>query len=1257
MTRTSWCSPGTSLSRPSTSKPRRTRRARIRRRPRCPAPASTELGCLRHERGGSPHADRPSSFRSVARAGGVSKFRLMTPATICTNCRAELGATDLFCSACGARRPAYCAACGEVLTAGARFCRQCGTKVEQGLGESRDLPGLDAPALGAPPSPQEPEIPPALREKFESVKSELQGDRREVVVLFADLSGFTAMSEKMDPGGVAFLDERRLEEPRRGRLGLWGLVEQFKRDAVMALFGAPLAHEDDPQRAVLTGLAMQEAVSRYNETGEIPLALRVGIHVGEVVAAHLASGGRMQYTVLGDAVNVASRLEGQAEPGSILVSEAVYRRVEHYFDAAEVPPLALKGKSEPIRGFRIGAVRPVSRTGRGWETPFVGRERELAELTGFLERVAAGRPDMLLIEAEAGGGKTRLVEEVLAHAAGALVRVVLPSTSIRLPGQRPPPSEIFAQLFPPKDGEPVARALALLGPEAERHRAGVRGLVELSDGRGAGSPSDGDPATARQNRWVALAALIQTASRERPLVLWVEDAHWLDEAAQEFLAFLLPVLANSPVGVLMTGRPELTGGWIPASVRRLALPPLDDEAARALLGDFTEDLDAESRRDLVRRSQGNPLYLEQLARSLREGGGRTGIPGTLQGLIMARIDRLEAPIQALLQMAAVLGTRFSAVLLRRMYALEAGPTDFHVALRSLDGGFLVAQDRERHVWGFRHAMTQEVAYGGLLLGVRKILHESAARLGEEVFADRIVAEAPFFAHHYWQAGLPQEASPHLWIAGRAAAEAYELAAAEEFLGRLAQAGAEDGQGLLSGEELARFLEMYGNVLLHRGRLEAADVRFRQLEREGERAGRADWSARGVEYLGRTAWYRGELDAAQQLFERGLSRLPEGQHRIEADLHNDLGIVYYYRGRPEDAFAQHSAALELRERIGDRLGMAKSHSNIGNLLADFRDDLEGAELQYRLGLEMAEAIGDRQMQYSTLFNLATIMQDRGEWNDAIAIYRQGERLLEEIGWGHARYQNLQRQAESEIALGRIDRALRHLQECLSRGDTILEPANRVNTRTFLFDAYLRACADEYAGTAIADGRRLVDELRVEEALETVQLREGRWLAARGRWAEAAVAFGDAAAQARSQNHGSFGALAEAHQTRARVRAGERDSPSPPVEQRQAPLRAVIEYLHADAAAELDPTPEAAARLERVSDEAARLGDFALERAAAEGVAELRLARGDEAGHAAALERAARAMAVIENGLPKDLAEAFAAHPRNEALRRLLEARRA
>ncbi|MGH7606227.1 MAG: tetratricopeptide repeat protein, partial [Gemmatimonadales bacterium] len=553
------------------------------------------------------------------------------------------------------------------------------------------------------------------------------------------------------------------------------------------------------------------------------------------------------------------------------------------------------------------------------------------------------------------------------------------------------------------------------------------------------------------------------------------------------------------------------------------------------------------------------------------------------------------------------------------------------------------------------ALTQEVAYGGLLMRVRKVLHESAARLGEEVFAKRLEAEAPFFAHHYWEAGLAGDAAPHLWIAGRAAAEAYELPAAEEFLGRLAEATAKDAQDLLTGDDRARFLEMYGNVLLHRGRLEDADVRFGELEREGEEAGRAEWTARGIEYRGRTAWYRGELDAAEAFFERGLNRLPPSQDRIEADLHNDLGIVYYYRGRPEDAFAQHTAALDLRKRLGDRLGMAKSYTNIGNLLADFRDDLAGAEEHYRRGLEMAEAVGDRQMQYSTLFNLATITQDRGEWIQAIEIFRKGERLLEEIGWGHARYQNLQKQAESEIALGQIDHALRHLQACLSRGDAVLEPVNRVNTRAFLFDAYLRACAYETAEVAVVDARRLVDELHVDEALEGVLLREGRWRAAQGRWAEAAEVFGEAADQARSHNHASFAALAEAHRYRARARAGERDvETTATLLHGKTPLLAVIGYLHADAAAEREPTPEVAAALERVADEAARLGDPGLERAAAERLAQVWRACGDEAASVTAIERAAQAMAAVEAGLPKDLAEAFAAHPRNAVLRQVLDA---
>jgi class 3 adenylate cyclase/tetratricopeptide (TPR) repeat protein len=1056
----------------------------------------------------------------------------------------------------------------------------------------------------------------------------------------------------MDPEEVSILMNRLLQYLAGAVYDYEGYVDKFIGDAIMALFGAPLAHENDPERATLAGLAMLDVVARHNQAQGTDLEIRVGINVGEVVAVHLGTGGRMQYTVLGDAVNVASRLEGEAAPSTVLVSEAVYRRVDHRFEAEELEPLELKGKAEKVRAFRVVGVREAVVRRPTGETPFVGRETELAEIDAFLRDVAQGRSGSVLIEAEAGGGKTRLVEEAMAREGSGFRRVLLRFSSVRLPGQRSPASEIFHQLFPADEGDPVTRALEALGPEAERHRVGLEGLAPLADSGGVRPhAAEGDPAAARQNRWVALAALLRALARERPLVLWIEDAHWLDETSDEFLTFLLPSLADAQVGVLLTGRPELTGDWIPADVRRVPLRPLDEEAARALLGDLADDLGIERRRDLIRRSQGNPLFLEELARSLHEGSAGGTLPGTVQGIIKTRIDRLGPAPKTLLEMASILGTRFPAPLLRRMYRLEALALGFDDALAALQSAaFVMPESSDDEAWNFRHALTQEVAYGGLLVRVRNVLHESAARLGEEHFADRREAEAPFFAHHYWLAGLKREATPHLWIAGRDAARGYDLPAAERYLDRAAEAFREEAADLLVGEEKARYLETYGNVLLHRGRMDDADEQFGWLESNGEKEGRGEWSARGLEYRGRVAWYRGDLGAAEDLFERGLARLPSGYNRIEADLHNDLGIVYYYRGRPEDAFAHHTRAIELRRALHDKQGMAKSFINIGNLMIDFRDDVKGAEKHYQKAYEMAGEALDRQVQYSALFNLGTIMQDRGEYARSIETFVQGERLLEEIGWWHARYLNLMRQAASEIPLGLIDAALHHLGACLERGDRVLEPVNRVNTRVLLFDAYLSAFADERAAAMLEDACRLVDDHEIEESREATLLREGRWLCARGDWETAAGAFEQAVRQARRYNHASFAALAEAHRCRALTRAGDHGVGPCEIEAAgQLPILLAVDWLNADAEAERSPGPDAAEALGRVADRATEIGDPGLERAAAERQAEVFGLLGNQPGAAVALERALRAITILERHLPSDLRGSFAAHPRNVALR--------
>jgi tetratricopeptide (TPR) repeat protein len=882
---------------------------------------------------------------------------------------------------------------------------------------------------------------------------------------------------------------------------------------------------------------------------------------------------------------------------------------------------------------------------------------ELEQLGAFLGEVAAGRGGALVVEAEPGTGKSRLVREALGRAGSELVVLETGFSSIQLPGQRPALAELFRQVVPeaPAGQSAAERALAFLGPEAEAQRAGIEGLAHEADptapeGRGAG----GEAAAARQERWLALAALLRRAAAERRGVLvWIEDVHWMDEGTQEFLDFLAPRLGEQALGLLLTSRPRGPGAWLPAGAERLVLAPLDAAAAEEMLGAMLADLAPEERRELIGRAAGNPLFIEELARAAQEaaaaGKPLSALPSSLQGLLVSRIDRLQPPVRLLLQMGAILGQRFPTRLLGRMYSLESATLGFEPALGALEAGGFLEPELNGEAWHrFHHALVQEAAYGGLLVRLRKILHESAARLGEEYYADRLQAEAAFFAHHYWEAGLAEAAGPHLWTAGREAAERYELAAAERFLSRVAQVL--EGQPELFAEAARRaeFSQTFGHVLLHRGALEAAEQRFRELEELGRAAERGDWLARGLEHRGRVAWYRGRLDEARTLFEQGLERVPKAEEQIAADLHNDLGIVFYYRGDPDAAFSHHDLALRLRERLDDRLGLAKSHSNLGNLLLDFRDDLEGAEERYRRALELAREIGAREMITSTLNNLGGVATERGKWQEAMNWFREATRLQEEIGWSFLGYVTLQNQILCEIALGRIADALRHLRECLNRGDAFLEPVNRVRTRFLFFDAYLTALADEQAGTWLDDARRLAEELEVGEIEDELALREGRRLAARGDWRGAEAAFGGAEAAAAKLTHPPFETLARAQRSRAAARAGDQPPEHPVVESaRRPPLAALIRYLNADA--EREPSPEVAAELERAGEEAAGLGDVSLERAAFERAGDVWRDLGNSIREEKALARAAAALEALSAGLPEDLRAGFLADPRNEGLR--------
>ena len=1048
------------------------------------------------------------------------------------------------------------------------------------------------------PTPIEVDLPPELRAKFESVRADLHGDRRQVVVLFADLKGFTSFAEQLDPEEVTILVGGILQDLAAAVYEYEGYVDKFIGDAVMALFGAPLAHENDPQRAVLAGLAMIERIARRNLAGGPPLALRVGIHAGEVVAAHLGDGLRLQYTVVGDTVNVASRLETQAEPNTVLVSETVHARVASLFDAVQLPPLTVKGRKEPISTFRIVGVRERPREMHA-TTPFVGREEEVAQVEGFLARGSG----VAIIAAEAGSGKSRLAREAIGRAERPARVVELAFSAVRRPGERSAPAELFRRLV-----SGVDEAVALVG---EEHRAGI---VDVEDEAGdAESKSDVDPATARERRRLALARLLRAAAQERPIILLIEDLHWADEDAHDFFAFLLPAIAEAPIATILTARTvELE--WLPSNALRVALAPLGEKEAGILLGEVLEVVPAVQRRELVRRAAGNPLFLEELARALRQGAGAGAVPDTLQGLLRARIDRVDDDARSALQMASVLGSRFPVKLLERMYGLESHPVRFSDALATLESdGFLLPLNGERR---FAHDLIQEVAYGGLLMRIRKVLHESAARLGEELFSNQLEAEAPFLAHHWWEAGMQAEALPHLWAAGRASAARYDLLAAERYLRRAGEAL--EAHPFTDTEERARFSETLGKVLLWRGDLDQADLWFERLDHEGQEAGRPTWRARAHELRGRIAWHRGWLDEAQELFEAGLAVAPPETNSLTADLHNALGIVHYYRSRPDEAFAHHEEALQLRELLDDRLGLAKSHSNIGNLLSQFRGDHAGAEARYLKALELAEEVGDRQMKVSVLHNLAGEAMERAAWGEAIERYRQVEALHEEMGWSHLQWVTSLQEARCQIGLGLLGDAISQLDLCIREGDPILEPVNRVNIRLYFFDAWLSMRDDDRARAALSDARQLATELEVPELLDQVLLREGRLAAAEGDWATAAERFGEAEEVARGLGNRDTQVLVAAHKRRAEARAGvgtpaptfagTAESPQPDSLEAATATELLVAYLHADAETVGGASEALARRLAAVAERAARLGWPALEAAAAERLAQIKAESG-------------------------------------------------
>ncbi|MCH8926628.1 MAG: AAA family ATPase [Proteobacteria bacterium] len=599
------------------------------------------------------------------------------------------------------------------------------------------------------------------------------GERRQVTILFADLAGFTELSSALDAEELHAVVSRFFEAADRVVAHYGGTVDKHMGDAVMALFGAPVAHGDDPLRAVRAAFDIHGAMAGLSAELGRALEVHVGIASGEVVAGGLGSEHRREYTVLGDSVNLAARLDDLAEPGQTLIADAVYRAVSDTVDCAALGEVPVKGLERPVRVWRARGL--AAETGPARRRPLVGRKSELRQFAGVLEACReTGTGQAVLLRGEAGIGKTRLVEEftALARAQGFSEHKGLVLDFGVGKGQDAIRALVRSLLGLASGGDKAARAQAVDGAlaagwvEADR-RVFLNDLLDLAQPTELRSLYDAmDNAARNRGKQEVVAGLIQGASGREPVLLMVEDVHWAAPLTLAHLARMTAAVRDCSAVVVMTTRIEgdpLDGAWRSTTggspLLTIDLGPLREAEALELASGLIEVSDRVAR-DCIARAEGNPLFLEQLLHNAEEGA-LTEVPGSIQSLVLARMDRLEPRDKQALQAASVIGQRFAPDALRAL--LEDTAYD----CKALVAHYLVRPEGDGYL--FAHALIQEGVYSSLLQARKRELHRRAA----DWFADH---DPLLYAEHLDRAEDPEAPVAYLEAAeAQAAGYRYERA--------------------------------------------------------------------------------------------------------------------------------------------------------------------------------------------------------------------------------------------------------------------------------------------------------------------------------------------------------------------------------------------------------------------------------------------------------------------------------------------------
>jgi class 3 adenylate cyclase/tetratricopeptide (TPR) repeat protein len=933
---------------------------------------------------------------------------------ICPSCGRENREGAAFCDACGTSLAPGCPKCGAQLRVDSKFCDSCGTPVTADT--EADL---------------RPRTPAHLAKKILEGRSRIQGERRTVTVLFADAKGFTPLSEQLDAEKVYGFVQGCVERMVAGVHRNEGTVTQFTGDGVVALFGAPIAHEDAARRAVAAALEIQDALTEYIGGSGIDTAFRIGLNTGPVVVGRVSDDLEMDYTAVGDTVNLGARMEQIAEPGTVYLTKSTYADVADYFECEDLGPREIKGKSEQVHVYRALSERGVktrldAAVARGL-SPFVGRDRDIDVLRGLWDDALAGRGQIVMISGEPGIGKSRLLlefrralgEDVIwreAHCISYGENIpYLPVIELVKNG--------FGITETDDDGAIIAKVdsdTALWSTDAQKTIPYLKFLLQVDSGDT--TVDHMDPMERRAGILDALRALILERAKVAPRVVVIEDLHWADDQSEEAFRVCADAVAASQVLMILTFRPGYMhpSGDLP-NAHRIVLNNLDADArvelANATL--FAAALPANLLEPVTRKAEGNPLFIEEVTKALAAGAtDASSVPNSLQDVILARIDRLEHAAREALQLASVIGREFTVRLLDRISDLHAELEGVLVGLKTLE---LIYEKTffPELAYMFKHALTHDVAYSTLLVERRKLLHGIVAAAIEELYPDRLAEHYETLAHHFVRAEHWDKALDYLDKAGDKAAAAFANDEAVKFYDSAIEICDRfgDAQQLRS----AAIAQKSSFIALRQGRF---DYAFQGIDRMTRVT-----HAAGFNVLEGTAWgfrafvhfFNHELEAALEAAERAVEVAPDDP---------DVRFMGLFARASYNLFTNRFA--EARTLFGE---MGEVAQNVGHpwirglwawegpVFPHWDGDYEMALREYERLKADRESSGDITHVLWGRWVEAMARSHRGEYEEGLRIYlelvadaeRVGDllilmRTLNSVGWVYGELQDIERAME-------------------------------------------------------------------------------------------------------------------------------------------------------------------------------------------------------------------------------------------------------